>query len=459
MKQINRKILIFSILLLIVLDFVVFLGFQEVKNTNCVLKYHIVANEPMTLETYFSDSEVIDSNNKATVVMNNTDGKENFTFPWDSTRFLRIDLGEVASDIELSQIYFIINDSEIEIPIDQFEQMIKETQGIVEEFIDGEKLIIKTEGNDPYILLDIQNLQIKENMQAQYEKKIVREKIMVCVIVDLLIVLVALFVPSIYEIIFRIIKNIGLLFRLAINDFKTRYVGSYFGIFWAIVQPLITVLMYWFVFQVGLGAGPVNGHPFVIWLIAGLIPWMFFQDAVLYGTNALLEYSYLVKKVVFEVDILPMVKIISALFIHLIFLAISSLLFIFMGYFPGIFFLQIIYYSVCAGVLAIALSYFTSSIVLFFRDLAQIVNIMLQIGTWMTPILWQVSVVPEYLRWFFKLNPMYYVVQGYRDTILDKILFVNRLGETAYFWGVVVVLFALGTTVYRRLEPHFADML
>lgn len=77
----------------------------------------------------------------------------------------------------------------------------------------------------------------------------------------------------------------------------------------------------------------------------------------------------------------------------------------------------------------------------------------------MTPILWQVSVVPEYLRWFFKLNPMYYVVQGYRDTILDKILFVNRLGETAYFWGVVVVLFALGTTVYRRLEPHFADML
>lgn len=176
MKQINRRILIFSILLLIVLNFVVFLGFQEVKNTNCVLKYHIVANEPMTLETYFSDSEVIDSNNKATVVMNNTDGKENFTFPGDSTRFLRIDLGEVASDIELSQIYFIINDSEIEIPIDQFEQMIKETQGIVEEFIDGEKLIIKTEGNDPYILLDIQNLQIKENMQAQYERKLLEKK-------------------------------------------------------------------------------------------------------------------------------------------------------------------------------------------------------------------------------------------------------------------------------------------
>ena len=59
----------------------------------------------------------------------------------------------------------------------------------------------------------------------------------------------------------------------------------------------------------------------------------------------------------------------------------------------------------------------------------------------------------------FQTESNVYVVQGYRDTILDKILFVNRLGETAYFWGVVVVLFALGTTVYRRLEPHFADML
>ena len=95
-----------------------------------------------------------------------------------------------------------------------------------------------------------------------------------------------------------------LIFQLAKNDFKKKYAGSYLGIVWAFVQPVVTVMVYWFVFGMIRSSSP-RPVPFVLWLIAGLIPWFFFQDGLINGTNALLEYNYLVKKVVFRIDILP----------------------------------------------------------------------------------------------------------------------------------------------------------
>ena len=81
-------------------------------------------------------------------------------------------------------------------------------------------------------------------------------------------------------------------------------------------SPLLRSLCTGLFFQVGLKAGTVSNYPFVLYLVSGIVPWFFFQDALNGGTNALLEYNYLVKKVVFKISILPIVKIISALFVH-----------------------------------------------------------------------------------------------------------------------------------------------
>ena len=109
----------------------------------------------------------------------------------------------------------------------------------------------------------------------------------------------------------ELFQNRQLIWKLAKNDFKTRYAGSYLGIFWAFVQPIITVLLYWFVFTIAIPsrATTLNGDleiPYVLWLIAGIVPWFYFSEALSSGTNALLEYNYLVKKVVFKISILPM---------------------------------------------------------------------------------------------------------------------------------------------------------
>ena len=123
-------------------------------------------------------------------------------------------------------------------------------------------------------------------------------------------------------------KNRSLIRELAKNDFKKKFAGSYFGILWAFVSPIISICVYWFVFTVGMrnASGEVNGYPFVLWLIAGIVPWFLFSEILSSGTDVLLEYAYLVKKIVFNISILPVIKVITATVIHLILLLFTLLL-------------------------------------------------------------------------------------------------------------------------------------
>ena len=256
-------------------------------------------------------------------------------------------------------------------------------------------------------------------------------------------------------------QNRKLVLSLAKNDFKTKYAGSYLGIVWAFIQPIVTILVYWFVFSVGLKAVTVSYYPFVLYLVSGIVPWFFFQDALNGGTNALIEYNYLVKKVVFKISILPIVKIISALFVHVFFVAFALILCACYGYTPSLYTLQIIYYSVCTFLFVLGLVYATSAIVIFFRDLTQIISIFLQVGVWLTPIMWDINMLSSHpwLIKLFKLNPMYYVVTGYRDSMLGHIGIRNHASWTIYFWVVTILLFGLGSVIFKRLKPHFADVL
>ncbi|MDO4632285.1 MAG: ABC transporter permease [Eubacteriales bacterium] len=257
-------------------------------------------------------------------------------------------------------------------------------------------------------------------------------------------------------------ENRKLIFRLAKNDFKTKYAGSYLGILWAFVQPVVTVLVYWFVFGL-VRKGSPKEVPFVLWLISGLVPWFYFQDALVQGTNSLIEYSYLVKKVVFKISILPIVKIVSGLFVHLFFVLFVLLMYLLYGYLPTVYTLQIVYYSFCALCLALAISYTTSAVVVFFRDLTHMITIILQVGVWLTPIMWDfadMGINPySWIARILKINPMYYVVAGYRNALVDHQWFWEHPWQTAYFWLVTLLLFLFGTKLFRRLKVHFADVL
>lgn len=254
-----------------------------------------------------------------------------------------------------------------------------------------------------------------------------------------------------------------LIWKLAKNDFKKRYAGSYLGAFWAMAQPVVTVGMYYVVFDVIMGGNASRTAadvPFVLFLTAGLVPWFFFSEALNHGTNALREYDYLVKKVVFKISILPIIKIIAATFIHVFFVFVLLIVAAVYGYYPSIYTIQLVYYSACLFIFVLALCYTTCAVVVFFKDLAQIINIALQIGMWATPILWDINTLTD-SKWvtLLKLNPLVYIVNGYRSAIYERQWFFEDFFSTMYFWIVTMVLFGIGALIFKRLKVHFADVL
>lgn len=275
----------------------------------------------------------------------------------------------------------------------------------------------------------------------------------------------ALFYDGLTTIPIELFQSRKLIWKLAKNDFKKRYAGSYLGVVWAMAQPVVTVVMYWIVFdrvfdtRSQLVASGIE-VPYVLYLTAGLVPWFYFTEAVTQGATALLEYNYLVKKVVFNISILPIIKVIAATFIHVFFVCILMAAAIGYGYYPTIYTLQIFYYSFCLFLLVLAMSYFTCALVVFIRDLQQIINIALQIGMWATPILWDISMLTtDSMKALFKLNPMVYIVNGYRSAIYEEVWFWEHFYSSTYFWIFTISLFCIGTLIFKKLRVHFADVL
>lgn len=299
-------------------------------------------------------------------------------------------------------------------------------------------------------------------LAIQQEENI--KKVIACAIIIVAMIVFFRFYDRLVTLPTELWQSRKLIWKLAKNDFKTRYAGSYLGRVWAFVQPVVTVLLYWFVFDYVMGAKATLlseglDIPYVIWLTAGLVPWFYFTEAINNGTTALLEYSYLVKKVVFKISIIPIIKIIGATFTHIFFVAFMLIFYFALGYSLDLYMLQLLYYSICLFAFVLAVSYTTCAVVVFFRDLLQIINIALQVGMWATPILWNIATVPEWVQRILKINPMYYIVNGYRSAMFEKTWFWEDFYSTMYFWIVTFVCFGIGALVFRRLKVHFADIL
>ena len=250
-----------------------------------------------------------------------------------------------------------------------------------------------------------------------------------------------------------------LLLRFSLNDFKSRYAGSMLGIFWAFVSPAVMIATYWFVFSYGLRAGQSAGYPFIVFLVTGLVPWFFFSDSLTSATNVFRDYNYLVKKVVFNIRILPTAKLLSNFYTHFFFLILTFGVSISYGYFPTVMTLQLLYYLLCMIAILTGLTWITASIQPFVPDITQFINVFMQALMWASPVMWAPGTFGPNIERFLKLNPLYYVISGYRQAILNQGWFWFHPTQTIYFWGVTIFLLLLGSTMYKRLSPHFSDVL
>jgi ABC-type polysaccharide/polyol phosphate export permease len=249
-----------------------------------------------------------------------------------------------------------------------------------------------------------------------------------------------------------------LVWNFVVRDLKGRYVGSLMGFFWSIVHPLVLLVSYTFVFSVIFQVKLPDPLPqnFPLFLFCGILPWLFFQDTLQRSCTSVVDNANLLRKTVFPSEILPVVLVLSNLVTHLIGFGILVIaLFLFTGLKATTLLVPV--YLILLSILTVGLGWLVAALQVFLRDVAQVVSVMLVLWFWFTPIFYSVDSVPEPYGPLIRLNPLTYVVEGYRD-----ILLLGRLPD----WRSVLILamfslvaFVVGGLVFRNTKREFIDVL
>lgn len=256
-----------------------------------------------------------------------------------------------------------------------------------------------------------------------------------------------------------LIQRRYLIYELVKRDLTVNYAGSWLGILWNFLHPAALVFIYWFIFSFGLKVKPRSDLPFLVWLVAGISIWFTFRDIVIGSTKLITGNANLVKKIVFPYHVLPVIKLFSALFYHAFFLCILLFL-IWLHDLPfRLLMFQFVYFYACMSFLALGIGLITSSMNVFLRDTSQFVSIIVQFCFWGTPIFWDIGIMPPQVQKLLVLNPIYYFVQGYRDSFLNFVPAWHHPVLTLFFWMVSLTVFCIGILVFRRLKNHFAEVI
>lgn len=423
------------------------------------LKYDLSDDHCDTFQVYYSDGYVWDETASVSVDYYDMGYTKDFSFdiPFNMTK-IRLDLGNIPGQVGISNIRICMADKEYALDTDK---LLSGEDNHIPAYSQGSGTIVVLADNDSYFTYD---LSAEKAMFGEH--MLLRNNILkACLLAAAAIVMILIYriSDSAVSVIKSIVRNFRLIVNLSVSDFKAKYAGSQFGIVWAFVQPAVTSLIYIFVFQVIGRAAPVSGsYPYSLWLLPGIIPWFYFSESVSSSTNSLAEYSYLVKKIMFNTEILPVVKIISCFFVHIFLTLFVFIIYLIAGVPMKLTMLQVIYYMVCNTALAVSVGYLTCALLPFFKDMMQIVNLVLMVSMWGCPIMWDMNILPPELsviRRIMMLNPMYYIVNGFRESYMGGAWFIAHPMQTLYFWSFVLCLFVISTKLFKKLQPHFSDVL
>lgn len=259
--------------------------------------------------------------------------------------------------------------------------------------------------------------------------------------------------------------KLNLLTILVRRDLEARYKGSILGNLWPLLNQLVQLLIFTYVFSIVLqvkldiqGVPADNRLAFGLWLFAGLLPWLAFTNGLTQASTCVMGQANLVKKVVFPLGLLPLVPICSA-FIESTFglVALITLVFIIIPE-PAISLWLLPFVWVPQLLLTAGLGYLTAGLTVFLRDIPQSLGVILNLWFYATPIVYPADKIPEAWQvWVFWLNPITAIAETYRDIVLKGQ--IEHQGELATATIVSIIIFYVGLWIYRRLRPAFADVL
>lgn len=251
------------------------------------------------------------------------------------------------------------------------------------------------------------------------------------------------------------------IFKLAKADLVKTYKGAALGWSWAIIKPAVTIFVYWFAFSIGLRmGGDVDGYPYFLWLISGLLPWFYMSEMLTSGTDTIRKYSYLVTKMKFPVSTIPTFVSISKFIVHLLLVVIVILIFIFMGYPPDIYIIQLPFYMLCMFIFFTIWSLFSSLLASMSKDFGNLVKSMVTAVFWLSGILWNPETITiPWLKKLLMLNPVTFITTGFRNCFINHVWFFEQPKRLLYFVIITAIMLVIAIWTYKRLRKEIPDVL
>lgn len=255
------------------------------------------------------------------------------------------------------------------------------------------------------------------------------------------------------------VGNIYRIFTISRYTITADIHDSKLGLFWNFANPLIQVMTYWFLFGIVFQRKAVGDIPYLPWMLTGMAVWFFLSPCITNGCNAIFQKSGVISKMKFPVSILPATVIFVEFFNHVCFMLITIIGLLLFGFYPSIYWLELIYYMAAAIFFAISLALVTSVLNMIARDVRKFVLAIMRLLLYLTPILWDIKTLPKNLQFIMKCNPIFYIVTGYRDCFFYHrgILFYHK--QMALFFAITLTLFVIGSTLMYRFKTRFIDLL
>lgn len=251
------------------------------------------------------------------------------------------------------------------------------------------------------------------------------------------------------------------IFKLAKADLIKTYRGAALGWMWAIIKPAVTIFVYWFAFSIGMRAGKdVNGFPYFLWIIAGVIPWFYISEMITGGTDCIRKYSYLVTKMKFPVATIPTFINISKFTIHILLIYLTIIIFRLFGYTPDIYMLQLPFYMLLAFIFLNFWGLFSSLLGVISKDYSNLVKSFITALFWLSGIMWNPDTLGNGIaKKLLNLNPVTFLVNGFRNCFINKVWFWEQPKRLMYFLIITAILLILAIATYKRLRKDIPDVL
>ena len=249
--------------------------------------------------------------------------------------------------------------------------------------------------------------------------------------------------------------------KLAKSDLNKTYKGALLGWAWAIIRPASLIFVFWFAFTIGLRHGkPVDGYPFFLWLIAGMIPWYYMRDMLNSGSSSIRRYKYLVTKIKFPISTIPTFVSMANLAVNTGLIVIMMIIFWLFGYAPTIYYLQIPFCILLMFLFWTAWGLFSGILSAISSDFLNLIKSLTQALFWLSGILYDARTIEQpIIRKILLFNPVTILVNGFRNVFINHQWFWEQPRELRNLLIVYILMCLLAVWAYKRLRKELPDVL